>query len=216
MRKNKRVFIVHGWGGHPEEGWFPWLKKELERRGFEGNIRQLYNGDATRSNLLSYLDSVAENATRYSHFIFHYSGHGSRSGLCLGIMGLGTVTPENFYAALAKIKGKKAVILDCCHAGVFINENNKKHMPDNTLVLAASSEQGKAYEPQDWAVAGGKHMGRFTSALVRYLDNHTHRLNLRDFEREIQREFPPGFFGYYCQEPQVTGDAFTMLTVRVR
>lgn len=31
----KRVFIVHGWDGNPEEGCFPWLKKELEARGFE-------------------------------------------------------------------------------------------------------------------------------------------------------------------------------------
>lgn len=30
----KRVFIIHGWEGFPEEGWFPWLKKELEDRGF--------------------------------------------------------------------------------------------------------------------------------------------------------------------------------------
>lgn len=31
----KRVFIIHGWDGYPEEGCFPWLKKELEQRGFE-------------------------------------------------------------------------------------------------------------------------------------------------------------------------------------
>ncbi len=31
----KRVFIVHGWDGYPEEGIFPWLKKELENKGFE-------------------------------------------------------------------------------------------------------------------------------------------------------------------------------------
>src|SRR3989344_4824162 len=37
----KRVFIAHGWDGHPEEGWFPWLKKELETRGFEVHIPQL-------------------------------------------------------------------------------------------------------------------------------------------------------------------------------
>ncbi len=29
-----RVFIVHGWGGYPEEGSFPWLKQELEKMGF--------------------------------------------------------------------------------------------------------------------------------------------------------------------------------------
>ena len=31
----KRVYIIHGWEGYPEEGWFPWLKKELEDRGFD-------------------------------------------------------------------------------------------------------------------------------------------------------------------------------------
>lgn len=30
----KRVYIIHGWDGYPEEGIFPWLKKELENRGF--------------------------------------------------------------------------------------------------------------------------------------------------------------------------------------
>ncbi len=31
----KRVFIIHGWDGHPEEGIFPWLKQNLEAEGFE-------------------------------------------------------------------------------------------------------------------------------------------------------------------------------------
>lgn len=31
---DKRVFIIHGWDGFPEEAWFPWLKRELERAGF--------------------------------------------------------------------------------------------------------------------------------------------------------------------------------------
>lgn len=31
----KRVFIIHGWDGNPDEGIFPWLKKELETKGFQ-------------------------------------------------------------------------------------------------------------------------------------------------------------------------------------
>ena len=32
MAQNK-VFIIHGWDGYPEEGWFPWLKTSLEKAG---------------------------------------------------------------------------------------------------------------------------------------------------------------------------------------
>ncbi len=31
---SKRVFIIHGWDGYPEEGIFPWLKLELQNKGF--------------------------------------------------------------------------------------------------------------------------------------------------------------------------------------
>jgi uncharacterized protein len=37
----KRVVIVHGWDGTPEEGWFPWLKRELEVSGFKVVVPQL-------------------------------------------------------------------------------------------------------------------------------------------------------------------------------
>jgi len=42
----KRVIIAHGWDGTPEEGWFPWLKKELEARNFEVHIPQLPETEA--------------------------------------------------------------------------------------------------------------------------------------------------------------------------
>lgn len=29
-----RVILVHGWDGNPNEGWFPWFKREMESRGF--------------------------------------------------------------------------------------------------------------------------------------------------------------------------------------
>lgn len=35
---SKRVFIIHGWGGDPQEGWFPWLKTELEQKEYEVHI----------------------------------------------------------------------------------------------------------------------------------------------------------------------------------
>lgn len=35
MLMKKRAFLIHGWESYPSEGWLPWLKKELEKKGFE-------------------------------------------------------------------------------------------------------------------------------------------------------------------------------------
>lgn len=37
----KKVYIIHGWEGYPEENWLPWLKLELESGGFEVNVPQM-------------------------------------------------------------------------------------------------------------------------------------------------------------------------------
>lgn len=37
----KKALIVHGVYGTPKENWFPWLKKELEKIGFEVIVPQL-------------------------------------------------------------------------------------------------------------------------------------------------------------------------------
>ena len=42
----KRVFIIHGWEGRPEHGWCLWLKKELEKKGFEAYVLAMPNPDA--------------------------------------------------------------------------------------------------------------------------------------------------------------------------
>jgi uncharacterized protein len=34
----KRAIIVHCWEGYPEYCWYPWVKKELEARGFQVDV----------------------------------------------------------------------------------------------------------------------------------------------------------------------------------
>ena len=34
------IFIFHGTGGYPKENWFPWLKQQLEIKGFNVTVPQ--------------------------------------------------------------------------------------------------------------------------------------------------------------------------------
>lgn len=71
----KRVFIVHGWGGFPEENWFPWLKKELEGKGFKVFVPQLPDPDNPR--IYNWVPKIAETvgkADEQTYFVGHSMG----------------------------------------------------------------------------------------------------------------------------------------------
>lgn len=44
----KRVFIIHGWAGHPKECWFLWLKEELEKQGIKSEIPSIHDAEAPK------------------------------------------------------------------------------------------------------------------------------------------------------------------------
>lgn len=70
-----RVFIVHGWGGHPQEGWFPWLKKELEEKGFEVFVPQMPNADKPRMETWTQaLAQAVGTADDQTYFVGHSMG----------------------------------------------------------------------------------------------------------------------------------------------
>ena len=44
----KRVFLIHGWGGKPDNHWFPWLSWELKSRGFDVYALTMPHADAPK------------------------------------------------------------------------------------------------------------------------------------------------------------------------
>ncbi len=186
------------------------LEAQLIKRGFEGNVVKLYLPDATKERILERLEEATYLTTSDSHFIFYYSGHGDKKGLALD--NLNTISPLELYSKLGNIRGKKAIILDCCHAGVFLSRKNKKKVPSNCLILTASSESGKAYSMPNDVIADGAYMGRFSAALVEYLDQNKGRIDLRDFKERLDSVFKSGAMSIYYQEPKVTGGRFTIMT----
>ncbi len=72
---NKRVIIVHGWEGTPEDGWFPWLKRELEARGFSVSVPQL--PDAENPRIDKWISKLAETVgtpDTHTYFVGHSMG----------------------------------------------------------------------------------------------------------------------------------------------
>jgi len=53
----KRAFIIHGWGGTPEEGWFPWLKEKLEEKEFKVEIPSMPN--ASHPKIKAWVDHLS-------------------------------------------------------------------------------------------------------------------------------------------------------------
>jgi hypothetical protein len=71
----KRVFIIHGWGEFPQAGWFPWIKKELEAKGFEVVIPQMPHALAPKIN--EWIIKIAEIVgapDKDTYFIGHSLG----------------------------------------------------------------------------------------------------------------------------------------------
>lgn len=72
---SKRVIIVHGWEGTPEEGWFPWLKKKLEARGFFVAVPQL--PDSGKPRIENWVPKLAETVgtpDEHAFFVGHSMG----------------------------------------------------------------------------------------------------------------------------------------------
>lgn len=44
----RRIFVVHGWEGYPEEGWFPWLSEELSKKGFKVKVLPMPNSESPK------------------------------------------------------------------------------------------------------------------------------------------------------------------------
>ena len=71
----KRVIIVHGWDGTPEEGWFPWLKRELEARNFEVIVPQMPETEAPHINAwVPALSSAVGTPDENTYLVGHSMG----------------------------------------------------------------------------------------------------------------------------------------------
>ena len=71
----KRAFLIHGWEGYPEEGWRPWLKKELEKRGFKVFVPAMPDSAHPKMETwVPYLAEIVGVTDKDCYFIGHSLG----------------------------------------------------------------------------------------------------------------------------------------------
>jgi len=71
----KRVFLIHGWGGSPEEPMHVWIKKNLEEKGFEVHVPKMPDADKPKIKpWVKKIEEVVGRVNKEDIFIGHSVG----------------------------------------------------------------------------------------------------------------------------------------------
>ena len=71
----KKVYIIHGWGGNPDEGQLKWLREQLIQRDFEVIAPLMPDAEIPEiGKWVGYLSKIAKDADQNSYFIGHSIG----------------------------------------------------------------------------------------------------------------------------------------------
>ena|SRR3989344_4684877 len=71
----RRVFLIHGWEGSPNNHWFPWLSRELGEYGFSVFAPAMPNTACPKvSEWVEHLQRVVVNPDKDTYFVGHSIG----------------------------------------------------------------------------------------------------------------------------------------------
>ena len=73
--KNKKVYLIHRWGGDSESDWYGWTKKELEKKGIPVGVFDMPNTDNPKiEKWVKYLEENIKDVDEQTYFIGHSVG----------------------------------------------------------------------------------------------------------------------------------------------
>ena len=71
----KRIIIIHGWSGSPDDNWLPWLKSELGKLGHDVIVPSMPDADnPIIEDWVNYLSSVVNEPNSNTYLIGHSIG----------------------------------------------------------------------------------------------------------------------------------------------
>ncbi|MDQ5893010.1 MAG: serine hydrolase [Patescibacteria group bacterium] len=162
----KKVYIIHGYTGHPDKNWFPWLKSELEKDGVDVNVLAMPNTDAPQYlEWLQHIQSQVVNPDENTYFVGHSLGcitilqylNSLKDGIKIGgvVLVAGFSTPIHFTELNSffdvpldedKIKNNAGKI-------VAINSDNDPHVP-----YWQAEELAKRFDLELVTIHNGQHL----------------------------------------------------------
>ncbi len=197
------------------------VARELNARGYQTEVHGVKPEDlpVSRSRAIeaiqlpAILDSLNRRACAAdsrSHTFFQYSGHGTRDGLV--VSGMELLRPRTLFVAVASIRGKKLLVLDACHAGVFLSD--PAQVPPQTTILAATrSADAVAYADGPDATVNQVDgpMTNLSRRLWELLRGRRDAFNMLDERSALEAAFRQDDDGVvYVQEPGMNTVTFTV------
>jgi len=71
----KKVYIIHGWGGSPDSDWYSWLARELKNKGFRVIVPEMPETDNPQiKKWVSHLSKIVPSADENTFFVGHSIG----------------------------------------------------------------------------------------------------------------------------------------------
>ncbi len=135
----KRIFIIHGWSGAPTDCWIPWLKNELEQKGFEVITPTMPNADTPELKAwVEHLREVVVEIDENTYFVGHSIG-------CQAIMHFvegqdrragGAVFVAPFFRLLHLTTIEEKVIAHPWFETVLDYEKIKRNLPKLTCLFS--------------------------------------------------------------------------------
>ena len=165
----------------------PWVRGDMDQlttlllsKGYD--VYRLDFGQVTPRAMIGLLERLTYVSNDETRMFLAYSGEGDSTGIRTRSLLVGqnqhvippevTVTPKRLFAALAPIRGRKALLINACEAGIFADE--APSWAEFSGVVIASCPKGYATTPHEPTGT----TAIFAAFLELYADEPARELNL--------------------------------------
>lgn len=134
---SKKVLILHAWYSTPEKNWYPWLKRELEKKNYTVYLPLLPTMDTDRPDMKQQLEFIQKIAPidEDTTIIGHSLG-------CLLAMRLAENIP---YKKMILVAGWDFDDLSVEHVSFWPNKINHKNIKSNVKEIYCFSSDNDPY-----------------------------------------------------------------------